>query len=188
MQIPIDSYDIATIGDAWVVAIDYDQWTTPTLIDTATGTIVDARKQGAHEGARSAARDGKTLFIGDSNSTGSALRRYDVSSGKLVPTATWSPANGFPAPARAVQSAADGSFVFYDGHALEGTALKTVDYVQSDTIRSVTPDNRLAISGSQVNRASDGVALGALPVTPPRRPSAPTAGRSTSSAAARCAR
>jgi hypothetical protein len=38
-------------------------------------------------------------------------------------------------------------------------------YIESDAIRAVTPDGRLAISSSSVYRVSDGALLGTLPVS-----------------------
>jgi hypothetical protein len=72
---------------------------------------------------------------------------------------------GFPNPARTVQCAADGSFVFYGGYSVEGTGLATLNYTHADSILTVTPDDRLAISETKVYRASDGKLLGSLAVT-----------------------
>jgi hypothetical protein len=161
VYIPRDGYDVATIGDKWVVAVDYEQKVTPTLIDASSGTIVDSLKNVAYQATLAAAGDGKTLFIGDSGLS-SSVRRYDVSSGAFVNVAT---STAFNAPSRALQTSPDGSFVYYAGNAIEGTQLQTIEYAESDTILDVTRDNRLAISATAVYRASDGTKLGALPVT-----------------------
>jgi DNA-binding beta-propeller fold protein YncE len=166
VQVPIDSWDVEAIGDAWVAAIDFDQWTSPTLVDATTGAVTDSKYGIVYAGALAAAADGKSLFVGESGITGGNVFRYDVSSGKLVQTARSSYDNGygFPDPARAIQSAADGSFVFYAGYSIEGTGLATLNYLQPDTILTVTHDGRLAISATKVYRASDGMLLGTLPV------------------------
>jgi DNA-binding beta-propeller fold protein YncE len=163
VPLPIDSARVATIGDAWVATIDQDQWTTPTLVDAATGAVVDSVPNSIIQGALCGTLDGKTLFVGDSWSSPGSVRRYDVTTGKLVKTAT-STADVSDAP-RAIQCASDGGFVFYGGYSIEGTALTTINYAQPDPIVSVTPDKRLAISATNVYRASDGTLLGPLPMT-----------------------
>ncbi|MCU1280950.1 MAG: hypothetical protein JWM53_4496 [bacterium] len=163
VPLPIDSERVATIGDAWVAAIDLDQWTTPTLINAVTGAIVDQLPHHVYEGALCGTPDGKTLFVGDSSLSSSNVTRYDVSTGKLVQTAR---SNGsFYYPKRSIVCASDGSFIFYAGYSIEGTALTTLSYAQADPILSVTPDKRLAVSATTVYRASDGAMLGALPAT-----------------------
>jgi DNA-binding beta-propeller fold protein YncE len=164
VPLPIDSYRVATVGNAWVATIDYDQWTTPTLVDAASGVIADSKPNSAFEGALCGTPDGKTLFVGDSSSTGNYVTRYDVSSGKLVQTVRSSTPAGAPIAARALACAFDGSFVYYGGYSLDGTGLAP-NYAQADQILSITSDRRLAISATTVYRASDGASLGPLPST-----------------------
>jgi hypothetical protein len=55
--------------------------------------------------------------------------------------------------------------VYYAGYLLDGQDLSVLRYPQAERIRTVTPDGRLATSGSTVYRVSDGAALGPLAVT-----------------------
>ena len=166
VQVPIDSFDVEALGNAQVAAIDL-QGDSPTLVDATTGAVTDSAQLLLTGGALAATADGKSLFLGESGTTSGNVFRYDVSSGMLVQTARSNPSNltGFPTPARSVQCAADGSFVFYGGYSVEGTGLATLNYTQADTILTVTPDDRLAISETKVYRASDGKLLGSLAVT-----------------------
>ena len=63
--------------DAW-------EWTTPSLIDVGTGTVLDSQFEGRYEGQLAATTDGKSLFVADNPGvTSPVIVRYDVSSGKL---------------------------------------------------------------------------------------------------------
>jgi DNA-binding beta-propeller fold protein YncE len=167
VPLPIDSYRVATIGDAWVAAIDYDQWTSPTLVNAVSGAVTDSINNSIFEGSLCGTPDGKTLFVGDSGLTSDNVYRYDVSTGKLVQQARSHPngPQGFPSASREIACASDGSFLFYAGYSIEGTGLVTLNYAEPDQILSITPDKRLALSATMVYRASDGQMLGALPTT-----------------------
>jgi hypothetical protein len=120
---------------------------------------------GAYEGALSATANGSSLFVGESSLSGSNMIKYDVSAGAFtkVGETTYNGGYGFPYPPRNVTALPNGSRVYYAGFHIDGTNLAILWYQQADTIRSVTPDGRLALSTTKVYRVSDGALLGALP-------------------------
>lgn len=155
---PRDTYQVVALSNGRIASIDPDQWTTATIIDTATGTVLDS-VYGSWEGALAATADGRTLFLGSSNPT-DFVSRYDVSTGKLLsPTKSGS----LPVAARGVVVTPDGTSVYYANACLIGTSLTAVRYQQTDKIISVSPNSRLAASATEIYRVSDGAMLMALP-------------------------
>ncbi len=158
--------DIEVLAQGRLATIDWDQWTTPTLIDLASGQVLD-ELWGFYGGALAATEDGTSLFVGESGISGGNIARYDVSTGQFtkLTESTYNGGYGFPYPAWSVVAVPDGSGVYYAGYLLNGNDLSLLRYPQSDRIQAVTPDGRLASSGTTVFRVADGAALGTLPVS-----------------------
>ncbi|HUL58327.1 MAG TPA: hypothetical protein VLU43_03590 [Anaeromyxobacteraceae bacterium] len=158
-------YEVEALTGGRLAVIDQDQWTTPAIIDGATGAVLDTA-WGFYEGALAATGDGATLFVGESYLSGSNLTRYDVSAGTLseVGKTTYDGGYGFPYPARNVVATPDGQAVYYAGYLLDGSDLSVLRYQQTDAIRSSLPDALRATSSTAVYRVSDGARLGTLPV------------------------
>ena len=153
---PRDNHDIAPLGSDRIATIDSDQWTTPTLMDIATGRVLDDVHWGAAVGALAATADGNTLFVGDA---AGPVIRYDVSAGKMRQVATSSSTMVGPA----VMATPDGSSVYYSGYCLNGANLTETRYRQYDQILSIAPNGNLAVSEHEVYRVSDGTTLTTLP-------------------------
>lgn len=145
-----------------------------TLLDSATGQVLDESPRGFNEGALSATGDGTDLFVGEFGTSAGDVVRYDVSSGRFVQR-TWSSDEGygFRDPARTVVALPDGSGVYYGGYLLDGNDLTVRRYPQADRIRAVTPDGGLAFSADTVYRVADGAVVGTLPVTSPVQATSP---------------
>src|SRR5450631_183768 len=145
---PRVDYDIAPLGSARIATIDYDQWTTPTLIDVATGKVLDSVHWGAYTGSLAATADGNTLFVGGMSEP---ITRYDVSGGKLRQVAQSSADIG----TSSLVATPDGSSVFAANRSVDGTSL-TVRYALPDKVLSITPSGALGVTASGVFRVSDG--------------------------------
>ena len=77
-------FDVAPLGVDRIAVMDAWEWTTPSLIDVATGTVLDSQYEGRYEGQLAATFDGKSLFVADNPGvTSPVIVRYDVSAGKL---------------------------------------------------------------------------------------------------------
>jgi len=143
--------------DAW-------EWTTPSLIDVATGTVLDSKYGGRYEGQLAATSDGKALFVADNPGlTSPVIVRYDVSGGKLQQVSTSSSTLQAGTSARTLLATPEGTSVFYAGQCLNGTNLTQIRYPQPDRILSVAPNSLLAASSSRVYRVSDGTPLATVP-------------------------
>jgi hypothetical protein len=155
---PRDNYQVVSLSNNRIATIDSDQWTTATIIDATAGTVLDS-VFGSWDGALAATVDGRTLFVGSTNSTDS-VSRYDVSTGKLL-SATKS--SSLPVTARNVVVTPDGTSVYFANACLSGTDVTQLRYQQTDKIISVSPNSHLAVSATAVYRVSDGTMLMALP-------------------------
>lgn len=157
-------FDIAPLGVDRIAVIGAWEWTTPSLIDLATGTVLDSKYGGHYEGQLAATSDGKALFVADNPGvTSPAIVRYDVSAGKLLQVSTSSATLQGGKSARTLVATPDGTSVFYAGQCLNGTDLTQIRYPQPDRILSVAPNSLLAASSSRVYRVSDGTALATVP-------------------------
>jgi hypothetical protein len=167
VAVPRIPFEVEALSNGRLAIIDEDQWTTPTIIDPATGTVLASTPALTFEGALAASADGDTLFVGEAHLSGSNLVRYDVSGDTFVTASqtTYNDGYGFPYPARSVVAVPDGTGVYYAGFLLHGENLAILRYAQSDPIRTVTPDGRLAFSTTSAYRVSDGALLGTLPVS-----------------------
>jgi len=58
-------FDVALLGADRIAVIDAWEWTTPSLIDVGTGTMLDSQNGGRYEGQLAATTDGKSLFVAD---------------------------------------------------------------------------------------------------------------------------
>lgn len=165
--VPRVPYQVEALAAGRVAIIDEDQWTTPTIVDGATGAVTASASWGAYEGALASAVNGTSLFVAESSLSGSNMTRYDVSAGLLtqVGKTTYNGGYGFPYPPRRVVALPDGSAVYYAGFLIDGANLAILRYVQSDPIVTVSPDGRIGISSTKVYRVSDGAVLGTLPVS-----------------------
>jgi hypothetical protein len=153
-------FDVAPLGVDRIAVIDAWEWTTPSLIDVGTGTVLDSQFDGPYEGQLAATTDGKSLFVADNPGvTSPVIVRYDVSSGKLQQASKSSSALAAGASVRTLLATSDGTSVFYAGQCLNGTDLTQVRYAQPDRILSIAPNGVLAASSSKVYRVSDGVPL-----------------------------
>lgn len=157
-------FDVAPLGVDRIAVIDAWEWTTPSLIDVATGTVLDSQYGARYEGQLAATADGKSLFVADNPGDSSpSILRYDVSSGNLRQVSKTS----FTVPAgpsyRTLLATPDGTSVFYEGQCLNGTDLTQIRYAQPDRILSIAPNSLLAASSSTVYRVSDGAALAPVP-------------------------
>jgi DNA-binding beta-propeller fold protein YncE len=162
-------YDVQALSNGKVAVIDEDQWTTPTLIDGMTGAVLASSSWGAYEGALTATADGNQLFVGESSLSGSNITKYDVSGSMLVQLSksTYDMNYGFPYPSRDAVAVPDGSGVFYAHYLLDGANLSILKYPISDTILSVTPNSKLAISKTTIYRVQDGTVAAQLPSPAP---------------------
>jgi hypothetical protein len=143
-------------------------YTSVTLQDGTSGSVLTAMMNGFYQGALATPADGSALFIGESQMMGGSIFRYALQSGSFVETSNSFNVNngfGFAYSARIVTSAADGSGVYFGGYFINGTDLNQLVYELSDQPLTVTPDARLAISSSNVYAVSSGALLGALPFT-----------------------
>jgi DNA-binding beta-propeller fold protein YncE len=157
-------FDVATLGADRIAAIDSWEWTSPSLIDVATGSVLDFEYEVPYAGQIAATTDGKTLFVADNPGLMSpAIVRYDVSTGKLQQVSKSSPSLVGGVTTRALLATPDGTSVFYAGQCLDGTDLTKTRYAQPDRILSIAPNGALAASSSHVYRVSDGAALAAVP-------------------------
>jgi DNA-binding beta-propeller fold protein YncE len=157
-------FDVAPLGVDRIAVIDAWEWTTPSLIDIATGTVLASNFEGRYEGALAATSDGKTLFVADNPGASPAIVRYDVSAGKLQQVSKSS--STLPAlsvSVRTLLATPDGTSVFYAGQCLNGTDLTQIRYAQPDRILSIAPNSLLAASSSRVYRVSDGTPLATVP-------------------------
>lgn len=159
---PRDSYYIVVLANNRIASVDYDQWTTATIIDATSGTVLDSR-YGSWQAALAATKDGKTLFVGGSDAMDS-VTRYDVSSG-MFGTATTS--TKVTVQDRSVVVTPDGTSVYYAGACLNGASLTQARYQQTDQIVSISPNGVLAASATEIYRVSDGTPLMALPSSCP---------------------
>jgi len=155
---PRDSYDIAVLSNDRIATIDWDQWTTATIIDTTSGAVSSAF--GSWQAAIASTRDGKTLFVGSTDNPTDYLSRYDVTAGTF---ASGTKSGDLPTPARSVVVAPDGTSVYYGNACLNGSNLAQVRYQQTDRILSISPNSVLAASATKIYRVSDGTVLMTLP-------------------------
>jgi hypothetical protein len=157
-------FDVAPLGVDRIAVIDAWEWTTPSLIDVATGTVLDSQFDGPYEGQLAATTDGKSLFVADNPGvTSPAIVRYDVSAGKLQQASKSSSTLAAGASVRTLLATPDGTSVFYAGQCLNGTDLTQIRYAQPDRILSIAPNGVLAASSSKVYRVSDGAPLALVP-------------------------
>lgn len=156
-------FDVAPLGVDRIAVIDTWESTTPSLLDVATGMVLDSKFETRYEGQLAATSDGKALFAADSPGvTSPVIVRYDVSAGMLQQVSKSATlATGARAPA--LLATPDGTSVFYAGQCLNGTDLTQVRYPQPDRILSVAPNSLLAASSSHVYRVSDGTPLATVP-------------------------
>lgn len=156
---PRDTYRLAAVGNGRVVTINNDQWTTPSLLDAATGAVL-SEVDLVYEGAVSATRDGATVFIGESSLSSSRATRYSVSTGQFVATGH----NGaFYFAPRSITALPDGSGAYYAGYLLDGSDLSVERYETPEAIVAVTGDGRLALSLRHVFDVATGAIRGVLP-------------------------
>ena len=161
-------FDVAPLGVDRIAVIDAWEWTTPSLIDVGTGTVLDSQYGGRFEGQLAATTDGKSLFVADNPGiTSPVIVRYDVSSGKLQQASQSSSALVAGASVRTLLATPDGTSVFYAGQCLNGTDLTQIRYAQPDRILSIAPNGLLAASSSKVYRVSDGTPLATVPAPCP---------------------
>jgi DNA-binding beta-propeller fold protein YncE len=157
-------FDVAPLGVDRIAVMDAWEWTTPSLIDVATGTVLDSKYGGRYEGQLAATSDGKALFVADNPGiTSPVIVRYDVSAGKLQQVSKSSSTLQAGASARTLLATPDGTSVFYAGQCLNGIDLTQIRYPQPDRILSVAPNSLLAASSSRVYRVSDGTPLATVP-------------------------
>jgi hypothetical protein len=157
-------FDVAPLGVDRIAVMDAWEWTTPSLIDVATGTVLDSKYEGRYEGQLAATSDGKALFVADNPGiTSPVIVRYDVSAGTLQQVSKSSSSLQAGASARTLLATPDGTSVFYAGQCLNGTDLTQIRYPQPDRILSVAPNSLLAASSSRVYRVSDGTPLATVP-------------------------
>lgn len=158
-------FDVAPLGIDRIATMDWWQWTSPSLIDVATGSVLDFQFDTRYEGQLAATSDGKTLFVADNPGiTNPAVFRYDVSAGKLQQVSkSGAGLTGGVASVRTLLVTPDGTSVYYAGQCLNGTDLTQIRYAQSDRILSIAPNSILAASSSRVYRVSDGVPLATVP-------------------------
>jgi DNA-binding beta-propeller fold protein YncE len=170
-------FDVAPLGVDRIAVIDAWEWTTPSLIDVATGTVLDSQYEGSYEGQLAATFDGNTLFVADNPGvTSPVIVRYDVSAGKLQKVTQSSSTLQAGASARTLLGTPDGTSVFYAGQCLNGTDLTQIRYPQPDRILSVAPNSLLAASSSRVYRVSDGTPLATVPGPCPVQAFSPDSG------------
>jgi DNA-binding beta-propeller fold protein YncE len=163
-----DNYDIAPLGADRIGSIDFWEWTSPSLIDVATGNVLDFLYDTRYEGQLAATADGKTLFVADNPGlTNPVIVRYDVSAGKLQQVTKGGAGLGIPASVRTLLATPDGTSVYYADRCLDGTDLTHVRYAQPDRILSVAPNGALATSVTAVYRVSDGMGVKSLPMACP---------------------
>jgi DNA-binding beta-propeller fold protein YncE len=155
------SYEVEVLGNSRLAVIDMRQWTTPTLLDVATGNVLHSVGL-ISAGALAATSDGDTVFVGETNSSSEQIIRYSVGSGSFVEVTRSLETS---AGTRRVVVTPDGTGVYYAGMFLDGTNLTVAKYAQPDEIVSITPNGLLAASASNVYRVSDGMLRGALPVS-----------------------
>ena len=158
-------FDVAPLGVNRIAVIDAWEWTTPSLIDVATGTVLDSQYGARYEGQLAATADGNSLFVADDPGSGSpTILRYDVSAGKLqqVSKNTFTTLASGPS-VRTLLATPDGTSVFYAGQCLNGTDLTQTRYAQPDRILSIAPNSLLAASSTKVYRVSDGTPLATVP-------------------------
>lgn len=157
-------FDVAPLGVDRIAVIDTWEWTTPSLIDVATGAVLDSQFEGRYEGQLAATTDGKSLFVADNPGvTSPVIVRYDVSSGRLQQASKSSSTLAAGASVRTLLATPDGTSVFYAGQCLNGTDLTQIRYAQRDRILSIAPNSLLAASSSKVYRVSDGTPLATVP-------------------------
>ena len=160
--LPRIPFEVEALAGGRLAFIDEEQWTTPGILDPASGAVTDGGD--AYFGALAAAADGTALFVAESFSSGCSMIRYDVSGGTFVKVAetSYDGGYGFPSPPRHAVALRDGSAVYYAGFLIDGADLATLRYAQPDLIRAVTPDGRIATSFTKVYRVSDGAVLGTV--------------------------
>ncbi|HXU61786.1 MAG TPA: hypothetical protein VN962_08810 [Polyangia bacterium] len=157
-------FDVAPVGADRIAVMDAWEWTTPSLIDVATGTVLDSKYGGRFEGQLAATSDGKALFVADNPGiTSPVIVRYDVSAGTLRQVSISNSTLHTGASVRTLLATPDGTSVFYAGQCLNGTDLTQIRYPQPDRILSVAPNSLLAASSSRVYRVSDGTPLATVP-------------------------
>ncbi len=163
---PRDTYEVEALAGGRVATVDEDQWTTVSIVDGQTGTVL---AQGAFDfqPALSATADGNTLFVGESSLSGSNIKRFDVSGGVMtqVDISDYDSGYGFPYPARQARALPDGSGVYYAGYLLDGHDLSILQYPMADPILNVTPDGTRAISATKVYATANGALRGTLPTS-----------------------
>jgi len=156
-------FDVAALGVDRIAVIDTWESTTPSLLDVATGMVLDSKFETRYEGQLVATSDGKTLFAADNPGvTSPVIVRYDVSGGLLQQVSKSSTLkSGASTPT--LLATPDGTSVFYAGQCLNGIDLTQIRYPQPDRILSISPDGLLAASSSHVYRVSDGTPLATVP-------------------------
>ncbi len=156
-------FDVAPLGVDRIAVIDAWESTTPSLLDVATGMVLDSKYEARYEGQLAATSDGKSLFVADNPGvTSPVIVRYDVSGGMLQQVSKSSTLNA-GASTPTLLATPDGTSVFYAGQCLNGVDLTQIRYSQPDRILSIAPNGLLAASSSHVYRVSDGTPLAAVP-------------------------
>jgi DNA-binding beta-propeller fold protein YncE len=124
-----------------------DQWNDIKLVNALTGANLQAIGS-IYEPDLVATPDGTTVYAGESGSTGSALHRYDLVSGKLTEVDTSTEAGGYGD--RLVIMSRDGTYVFYAGQKFLAKNLKSVLGTFSESILVSNKDGSVAVGAKNI--------------------------------------
>jgi hypothetical protein len=161
---PWSSYELVALSPTRVVTAERDQFTWITLHEATTGQLL-AKNPGMqiYEPALAATPDGKFFFAGEPAAQG-RLIKYSADLDALTEKANAMQDVSGIQSTRLVAVVGAGDQVFHQQYLCSGTTSAMI-YAAAQPIVSVTPDGRLATSSTSVFRVSDGVRLGALPVS-----------------------
>lgn len=162
LQTPRVPAELEVLSGGRLAMNDYDQWTTPAIVDQTTGAVLATNSPTFFRGMLSSSADGNTLFIGEGATSSSNMYRYDVSTNAFTPLNV---GIDFRYPAQACVALPDGTAVYYANALREATSLNTARYSVTGTVELVTPDGRLVTTSTSVIRVADGTVLGALPTS-----------------------
>jgi DNA-binding beta-propeller fold protein YncE len=113
---------VSTIDDT-VVFTSEDQWNDLKLVNALTGAAIQNIGT-IYEPDLATSPDGATVYVGESGSSGSTLKRFDIVSGKLMQVDESVEVGGYGD--RLVVTSRDGTYLFYAGKKFLAKNLKSV--------------------------------------------------------------